>query len=70
MRGCWWFLEALGDLPFVGRFVRRLVGGHWECWYVDSPVNSAVWHSVERCSLVAGTRPSGICRGTPTCEDW
>lgn len=49
---------------------RWLAGGHWELWYVDAPVSSDVWHRVERCSRVTGSRPTAICRGTPTCETY
>ena len=47
---------------------RWLRGGHWERWWVDSPVNGLVWHRVERCSFETGVRPTGLCRGTPICE--
>lgn len=47
---------------------RWLRGGHWERWYVDSPINGYVWHRVPECSKVTG-RPNALCRGTPVCED-
>lgn len=61
-------------LTFLGleRFasIRRLLGGHWERWYVDHPVCAEVWHHVPACTTRTGARPSGLCRGTPTCESW
>ncbi len=51
------------------RWTRRIVGGHWELWYVDFPVCSYIWHHVERCSKETGDRPSGLCRGNCECED-
>jgi hypothetical protein len=50
--------------------MRKLHGGHWELWYVDCPVNAQVWHDVPRCSKKYGERPTCICRGRPTCEDY
>jgi hypothetical protein len=62
------------------RLWRRLRGGHWERWYVDSPVNSSVWHRVAECTygpgdapgvlVEVGPRPTPLCRGTATCEDY
>lgn len=51
------------------RIVRRLLGGHWERWWVDHPVCSDVWHWVPECHVQNGNRPSAICRGRPVCED-
>jgi hypothetical protein len=51
------------------QWFRRLMGGHWEEWYVDGPVHTFVWHAVPACHA-AGGRPTGICRGTPICETW
>jgi hypothetical protein len=59
------FLDCiLGGL----RPYRWLRGGHWERWYVDSPVNGDVWMQVGECSHTALHRPTGLCRGTPKCE--
>lgn len=47
---------------------RKMKGGHWELWYVDV-VHAQVWYRTEVCSNITGHRPTGICRGTPKCED-
>jgi hypothetical protein len=52
------------------RWARKLIGGKWELWWVDCPVNSDVWHSVPEWSDVVGERPTPLCRGTPIKEDW
>lgn len=44
------------------RVWRKLRGGHWELWYVDSPVNGYVWHRVPVCYLVSGKKPNALCR--------
>ncbi len=49
---------------------RSLCGGHWERWWVDSPVNDYVWHHVPACSTLTRTRPTGLCRGVPLCETY
>lgn len=60
--------EAIGT---EWRWYRRALGGHWERWYVDSPVNSEVWHRCPLgCTKHTLRRPSMLCRGIPTCEDW
>jgi hypothetical protein len=45
------------------QWYRRLRKGHWECWYIDYPVNSRLWLRNEH-----GKRP-GLGLGTPLCED-
>lgn len=64
--------------PFVGQpsrtsldavlsnfgWYRRMRGGHWEKWWIDSPVNSAVWLKLDH-----GERP-GLGCGAPICELW
>ena len=62
------YLFALLDLFARFRWYRRLIGGHWELWYVDT-VYSDIWHQVGECSLKTGIRPNPLCRGTPVCED-
>ena len=53
---------SLLDALFANfRWYRRLRGGHWERWHIDSPINSRLWLRNEH-----GERPG---RGTPTCED-
>lgn len=58
------------------RWYRRLRRGHWERWWVDSPVNDEWWHRTDRCRAKMpdfdgpNGRPSAGCRGTPTCEEW
>ena len=52
------------------RWARKLIGGHWERHWVDFPVCSDIWHKVDKCGKVTGRRPTAICRGAPTCEDY
>lgn len=47
------------------RWVRRLLGGHWECWWIDSPVNAYLW-----LNDVAPGEHLPLARGTPEIEDW
>lgn len=51
------------------RIWRRLVGGHWERWYVGDGLYR-VWIQVPECSKVTGSRPGPDCLGTPDCEDY
>lgn len=52
------------EIPFAGfRWWRRLWGGHWERWYVDS------FHCELWMLNAHGTRP-GACFGRPICEDY
>lgn len=63
-------LWALPPWLFCGcRWYRWLRGGHWELWYVDN-VHAELWYDVPACSRESGSRPTAICRGRPTCEDW
>lgn len=63
--------EWLFDSLFARfRWWRRLVGGHWERWYVDHPFCAFIWHRVPACSYVIGRRPTAGCRGTATCEEF
>jgi hypothetical protein len=48
------------------RWWRRLRGGHWEGWHVDSPVNAFCWLRLDECLLPGW----GLLRGTPQREDW
>lgn len=48
---------------------RRFLGGHWERWYIDTPVNSFCWLPVDACSVPLGARP-GLGRGTPECREY
>lgn len=47
------------------RWYRRLIGGHWERWWMDV-IHADVWYHRPH----DGTRPHVLARGTPTCEDW
>lgn len=38
------------------RWFRKWHGGKWERWWVDSPVNSFVWHDVEEFTHVMQER--------------
>lgn len=51
------------------QWYRKWIGGHWELWYIDVPVSSAIWIQVPECSALTGCRPSGLARGTPICEN-
>lgn len=62
-----WVLEFF--FPYF-RWARRLLGGHWELWWVDFPVCSYVWHRVNSCTTETGKPPSGLCRGGYECEDY
>lgn len=57
-----WPVNSLSEY----RWFRRWIGGHWERWYLDV-VHSEFWF---RCQHGAVERPSAICRGTPTCEEY
>lgn len=62
----------IADLsPFFGRFqwFRRRVGGRWERWWVDHPVCNPVWHYRDPEDDLT-QRPTCICRGIPTIEDY
>ena len=55
----------LADCLFAEfRWYRWLRGGHWERWYIDYPVCSAMW-----LQQAHGVRP-GLGQGTPACEQW
>jgi hypothetical protein len=47
------------------RWWRRWRGGHWERWYIDTPVGSCLWFR-ER---LWPDRP-GLGRGQPEVEDY
>lgn len=52
---------------------RSLVGGRWECWYVDYPIAAFLWHWIDdqtqrtQWYILEGT-PSPLCRGFPEVE--
>jgi hypothetical protein len=51
------------------RWCRRLLGGHWERWYI-AQFDIVVWMDTDRCSVASGTMPSR-CSGAPLeCEDY
>jgi hypothetical protein len=52
------------------KFFRRLAGGRWEKWYVDVPICSLIWHHDSDGLGHSDGRPSVLCRGTPTVEDY
>jgi hypothetical protein len=52
------------------RWARKMIGGHWEQYWVDNPFCSDIWHKVDKCEKETGQRPNSLCRGTPTCEDY
>jgi hypothetical protein len=49
------------------QWYRRLAGGHWERWWLDTPCNFYTWIEDKYCDT--RERP-GLGRGTPTCEEW
>ena len=51
------------------RWFRKMLGGRWERWWVDSPVNDTMWHWREDWEDMS-ERPTCICRGTPIIEDY
>lgn len=57
---------AIGDYAWG----RRLLGGRWERWWVDSPVCGDIWHWRTRERTSWEGRPSPLCRGTPIVEEW
>lgn len=60
---------TLGRMLGEYRWFRRWVGGHWERWYTDV-VHGDFWYRVDGCRAHRADRPTPICRGTPTCEEW
>jgi hypothetical protein len=61
--------DFLGLVVGNREWYRRLIGGHWERWWIDSPVNSFCWLPVDACSVPLEARP-GLGRGTPECKDY
>jgi hypothetical protein len=53
---------------FKWRWMRKLYGGHWECWWTEV-VYSFIWEPVEKCSVGSYRRPP-CAFGSPTCEEW
>jgi hypothetical protein len=51
------------------RWYRRLCGGVWEHWWIDSPFNCFVWVELDVPSDELGKRPV-LARGTPVIEDY
>lgn len=53
------------------KLYRKIVGGNWERWYVDSPICGYVWFHSSECELTKfGGRPSVLCRGCPEIVEW
>lgn len=46
------------------RWYRRWCGGHWERWWIDSPVAGSIW-----LQNAHGERP-GLGVSREACEDW
>ena len=65
-----WFLRKMEIWLGEYQWCRRFIGGHWEWWYVDCPINSHVWHKVDRCHEESGEPPTVICRYKTHCEDY
>lgn len=51
------------------KLFRKLVGGKFECWWIDQPVYGEHWFPVREWSEIRGTRPA-FARGTPVCEEY
>lgn len=64
-------LAIMGCALEQWRFYRRLRGGVWEQWYVEV-CHADVWHRVpdDPEDRWPRKRPTPVCRGTPTVEDW
>ncbi len=65
---------TLADALFGGwRWYRRLIGGHWENWWLDTPATwrwyRMPWGCANLQSGGTATRPAGA-HGTPECETW
>jgi len=50
------------------KWYRRKIGGMWEHWIIDG--YGTCWFRVNKWSEGTGTRPAGLCRGTPTKEKY
>lgn len=57
-----WYVMHLFDRF---KWFRQFYGGHWELWWIDHPVCSAIWHSKPH-----KEERYGLMRGTPICEDY
>lgn len=73
---CWWLVLPVVILfgsPSGWRWYRKWIGGHWERWYLDTPMNTMHWfhhaYCREECVTWYDGRP-GLGRGTPMCEEW
>lgn len=48
---------------------RRLLGGHWEEWWIGAPVHSWMWLDVPVCAHHSGARPP-LGELLSHCETW
>lgn len=49
------------------KWFRKMIGGYWEYWYMNVPVEKFVWiHSEKKLE----GNPSYLCIGTPIIEDY
>lgn len=48
---------------------RRWWGGHWEQWFVDSPVIGILWLDFVGCTRDNPALREPLLRGTAVCED-
>lgn len=73
------FLEEFGDWQWV----RKLLGGRWELWYLDAPICSALWFRVRHrfevhtpegrygFTITSSSHPHPLARGNPIAfEEW
>ena len=72
----WWllYLDVLFNFTYW-RWYRRLRGGRWELWYVEC-CRTDIWHRISdydrdpRSWYSVHGRPTPVCRGIPTVEEW
>jgi hypothetical protein len=61
-------LFALLDLLSRFRWYRRLIGGHWELWWIGLE-GFAIWFETGECYFKTRLRPAPLCSGLPRCEE-
>ena len=57
--------------PYWGgyKFIRKLIGGHWEYWYIEAPIYGWVWIPTKQC-IILGARPNSQMLYCGNCEDY
>lgn len=66
------FIKFLNLTFFTNiKLYRKMVGGNWERWWVDSPICGSVWFHSSECNLTEfNGRPCRLCRGCPEIVEW